>query len=286
MPPFRLAPALLLAALTACSNPRPGPAVQPVSAGAGAPAGAVAGFGQAPPFTRGGYAPFTRADAVGVALREWRLWGSAVDDDPPGTRPPRSADEKPERYPGLWQRVGEYWWTSQDGGSAFAYWTGKHDSNGRVFGAGQDGHYAWSAAFISYIMRVAGAGDRFPYGAAHADYINAAKAQADAGGGPLVVTAERIDRYAPQPGDLICLGRSSSRALTYDDLPTGSFPGHCDFVVAAAPGQLTVVGGNVDDTVTEKHIPTTPAGTLADPVAGVVDARYPWFVVLRVQYDS
>ena len=102
---------------------------------------------------------------------------------------------------------------------------------------------------------------------------------------PLVVTAERTDRYAPQPGDLICLGRSSSRALTYDDLPTGSFPGHCDIVVAATPGQLTVIGGNVDDTVTEKHIPTTPAGTLAD-ASGVVDARYPWFVVLRVLYDS
>ncbi len=280
----RLAAALLAAlGLAACSSQRPA-AVPPVAA-SGMPAGAAVGFGQAPPFTRQGDAPFTRADAVAIALREWRLWGSAVDDDPPGTRPPRSADEKPERYPGLWQRVGEYWWTSQDGGSVFAYWTGKHDSDGRVFGAGQDGHYAWSAAFISYIMRVAGAGDRFPYAAAHADYINAAKAQADAGGGPLVVTAQRIEQYPPQPGDLVCLGRSSSRALTYDDLPTGSFPGHCDLVAAAAPGQLTVIGGNVDDTVTEKHIPTTPAGTLAD-AAGVVDARYPWFVVLRVQYDS
>ncbi len=285
MPTLRLVAALLAAlGLVACSSQRPA-SVQPVSASS-VPAGAAAGFGQVPPFSRQGYAPFTRADAVGVALREWRLWGSAVDDDPPGTRPPRSADEKPERYPGLWQRVGEYWWTSQDSGSVFAYWTGKHDSGGQVFPAGQDGHYAWSAAFISYIMRVAGAGDRFPYSAAHADYINAAKLQADAGGGPLVVTAERIERYPPQPGDLICLGRSTSRALTYDDLPTGSFPGHCDFVVAATPGQLTVVGGNVDDTVTEKHIPTTPAGTLADPAAGVVDTRYPWFVVLRVQYDA
>ena len=147
-------------------------------------------------------------------------------------------------------------------------------------------HYPWSAAFISYIFRIAGAKDRFPYAAAHADYINAAKLQADFGGGPLVITAERPTLYAPQPGDVICLGRGGSRALTYDDLPTTSFPGHCDFVVAAEPGQLTVIGGNVDDSVTEKHIPTTSGGLLADPDLGVVDTRYPWFVVLRVSYDG
>ena len=73
-------------------------------------------------------------------------------------------------------------------------------------------------------MRIAGAGDRFPYGPAHAVYINAAKEQADAGGGPLVVTAQRPEQYAPQAGDLICLGRGGSRALTYDELPTTSFP--------------------------------------------------------------
>ena len=168
-----------------------------------------------------------------------------------------------------------------------AYWTGKHDGNGTCFPrVSQDGRYPWSAAFISYIMRIAGAGDRFPYAAAHAEYINAAKSQADAGSGPLVVTAERPDRYAPRPGDLICLGRGGSRALTYDELPTTSFPGHCDFVVAADGGQLSVIGGNVDDTVTMKHIPTTPSGTLSDPVTGVVDTRYPWFVVLRVSYDA
>ena len=245
-----------------------------------------AGFAQTPPFARLGYGSFGRADAVAIALREWRLWGSPVDDDPPGTRPP-PGDNKPERYPGLWQRVGEYWWNGEDANSITASWTGKHDANGSVFSASQDSRYPWSAAFISYIMRIAGAGDRFPYAAAHATYINAAKAQSEAGGGGLIVTAERPDRYAPQPGDLICLGRGNSRALTYDDLPTASFPGHCDIVVAASGSELSVIGGNVDDTVTEKHIPTSPGGMLVDPATGaVVDTRYPWFVVLRVAYDT
>ena len=269
------------ACLAACAS-RPPPVLT-----ATAPQIPSAGFGQVPPFARLGYAPFSRQDAIAIALREWRVFNSPVDDDPPGTRPPPSPDQKPERYPGLWQRVGEYWWEGEDASSVTAYWTGKHDANGQVFPATQDAHYAWSAAFISYVMRIAGAGDRFPYSPTHSEYINAAKTQADAGGGPLVVTAERPDSYAPVPGDLICLARSHSGALTYDQLPTASsFPGHCDFVVAAGGGQLTVIGGNVDDAVTEKHVPTTPSGMLADPATGVVDTRYPWFVVLHVAYDA
>ena len=276
--------ALLAAACLAACAARPPAPTAPTASFPSVPA---AGFGQVPPFARLGYAPFSRADAIAIALREWRVFESPVDDDPPGTRPPRGPDEKPERYPGLWERVGEYWWSGEDAGSVTAYWTGKHDANGQVFPAGQDGHYAWSAAFISYIMRIAGAGERFPYSAAHADYINAAKTQADAGGGPLIVTAQRVDAYAPVPGDIICMARGHSGALTYDQLPTpSSFPGHCDIVVAAGGGQLTVIGGNVDDAVTEKHVPTTPSGMLADPVTGVVDTRYPWFVVLRVTYDA
>ena len=46
-------------------------------------------------------------------------------------------------------------------GAPEAAWTGKHDANGIVFPAGEDGNYAWSAAFISYVMRIAGAGARF-----------------------------------------------------------------------------------------------------------------------------
>ena len=63
------------------------------------------------------------------------------------------------------------------------------------------------------------------------------------------------------------------------------FPGHCDIVVAATGSMLNVIGGNVDDTVTLKHIPTLPDGRLALPGGIPVDTRYPWMVVLRVNYD-
>jgi hypothetical protein len=239
-----------------------------------------------PNFARVPYEPISRQDVVAIALREWRLFGQPVDDDPPGSRPPPLPDQKPERFPGLWQRVGEYWWLAVDPADKEVAWTGKHDENGVEFPASADGQFAWSAAFVSYVMRIAGAGPRFPYSATHADYINIAKDMALGQTSGYLVVAERPENYAPQPGDLICMGRGRSASLRYDDLPTGTeFPGHCDIVVQASPGQIAVVGGNVDDAVTMKHVPTTPDGRLATPDGTVLDPRYPWMVVLRVLYE-
>ena len=75
------------------------------------------------------------------------------------------------------------------------------------------------------------------------------------------------------PGDLICTGRGSAGTLRYDDLPAGKFPAHCDIVVdTAVPGQIAVIGGNVDDAVTLKHVPVTPDGKLAGPDGVVLDS--------------
>ncbi len=241
-----------------------------------------------PAFATKPYEPFSRLDTVAIAVREWRLFGQNIDDDPPGTRPEPPPDLKPERMPGLWQRVGEYWWIGQNPDMPEGFWTGKHDEFGLEFPANVDGNYAWSAAFISYVMRIAGAGQRFLYSPTHADYINAARE------GYGVLTAEPPDSYAPQLGDLICLGRGRAGRLTFADLPAPRFPGHCDIVVGLAGqappgapalvGQLAVIGGNVDDAVTMKHVPVTGEGMLAGP-DGVLDPRYPWFVVLHIAYN-
>lgn len=235
-----------------------------------------------PDFVTKPYVPFNREDAVAIALREWRLFGSPIDDTTDSYHPATPQD-KPERQPGLWQRVGEYWWIGMNYGSPDAGWTGKHDANGSVFPANEDAEYAWSAAFISYVMRIAGAGTQFPYSASHSDYINIAKQQALGQTSGWIVTAQRPETYAPQPGDLICMGRGRAGALRYDDLPAGHFPGHCDIVVdTSLPGQISVVGGNVDDAVTMKHVPVTPDGKLATPDGQVLDTRYPWMVVLQL----
>jgi hypothetical protein len=235
-----------------------------------------------PPFARLPYEAFSRTAVVAIALREWRLFGSPIDDAPPGSQPP-SAD-KPESDPGLWQRVGEYWWLGMDPNAPESSWTGKHDGNGHVFPPQDDGDYAWSAAFISYVMRIAGAGGGFPYAADHAHYINIAKQMAQGTTSGWLVTAERPESYAPQPGDLVCFGRGRAGGLRYDDLPTPElFPAHCDIVVQPpVAGTIAVIGGNVDDAVTLKHVPVTPDGRLAMPDGAVLDTRYPWMTVLRL----
>jgi hypothetical protein len=231
-----------------------------------------------PPFARVPYEAFSREAVVAVALREWRLFGQPVAEGPP--------DEtvKAEREPGLWQRVGEYWWLGLDPGAPESGWTGKHDGAGRVFWPEDDGDYAWSAAFVSYVMRIAGAGDRFPYAADHAVYINAAKRMALGAAENWLLVAERAEAYAPRPGDLICFGRGRAGGLRYDDLPTTAlFPAHCDIVVdTAQPGQIMVIGGNVRDAVTATWVPVTADGRLASADGVVVDARFPWTAVLRL----
>jgi hypothetical protein len=259
---------VLVTALSACATP-PAPPDE-----------------RAPPFARVPYQPFSRDAVVAIALREWRLFGAPIDDNPPGSYRPATADDKPERQQGLWQRIGEYWWLAMSPSAPEGAWTGKHDANGAVFPASQDGDYAWSAAFVSYVMRIAGAGQHFPYSASHSDYIDLAKQQALGRTSGWAITAEPAISYAPEAGDLICRSRDFEAPPNYDDLPIGHFASHCDVVVRVDGGLLTVIGGNVDDAVTMKHVPTTPEGMLVRRDGTIVDTRYGWFVVIRVLYPG
>jgi Uncharacterized protein conserved in bacteria (DUF2272) len=223
-----------------------------------------------PDFAAKPYVPFNREDTVAIALREWRLFGSLTDAQP-------EAAQKPERAPGLWERVGEYWWLGLGGQGREARWTGKHDADGRVFPASDDERYAWSAAFISYVMRIAGAGDRFPYSANHATFVNAA-----ATGTSPILRAHAPQSYTPKPGDLICFGRESASGLRFSDLPTHYlWPGHCAIVVARQAEQLDAIGGNDDDAVTMDHVIIDTDGSLHSAVGATQ-----WPIVVEVRYDA
>jgi hypothetical protein len=245
----------------------------------------VAQSGHSPPFARAPYEPFSRADAVAIAEQEWRLFGQRVDDDPPRRNAWKAEPgDDPERSPGLWERIGEYWWLSQDAERRESGWTGMHDETGQEIDERRDGYYSWSAAFISYVMRTAGAAARFPYAPAHYVYVNIAKEMKLGSTSGWAMVAERADEYAPAAGDLICYSRER-HPLKYETLPRHHFAGHCDIVVSRDKLQISVIGGNVDHAVTMKHVPVTRDGLLADPGSSVLDTRYPWFVVLRILYD-
>ena len=226
-----------------------------------------------PTFARKPYEPITRDAIVAIALREWRLFGSPTEDAA------AQSAEKPERQDGLWQRVGEYWWLGLDAGATESRWTGKHDDNGAVFPPDHDGDYPWSAAFVSYVMRIAGAGSRFPYAPDHAHYIDIAKRQALGQTSGWIVTAERPEDYAPRRGDLICEGRDQASSLRYDDLPVGHyFPAHCGFVIdTSSPLGMSVIGGNEGDAVTLSRITLTPDGKLSP------SADEHWLTILKLE---
>ncbi len=276
-----LATALLLAGCGGGTSPRPDtspPALTPRELRQEAV--------HVPDFAIKPFEPFSRIDTVAITLREWRLWGSPVNDDPPTAQGLYQGDAKPERQPGLWQRVGEYWWIGQNADSRTSSWTGKHAEFGNVFDAASDEDYAWSAAFISYVMRIAGAGLKFPYAPSHATYINVAAKMARGTAEGWDVIARPIEAYAPQPGDLICYGRRGAQNLQFRDLPSGSYASHCDLVTGTTPRGLAVIGGNVDDSVTMKHIPIDADGRIGGPTGVPYDTRYPWVAVLQVQYDQ
>ena len=122
--------------------------------------------------------------------------------------------------------------------------------------------HPWSAAFISWVMKKAGAGPAFRYSAAHAVYTAAARQnRLSNNGNPF--QAFRVSEAAPALGDLVCKSRAGSGA-TYDNVRAG-MKTHCDVVVAVAPGQITVVGGNVDNSVSRKTVRTNAAGLLTGP---------------------
>lgn len=236
---------------------------------------AVAGCA-APPVVREApvaYPPSVRDRILRIAEAEWREWGGLIAG--PGLpRLPPGAEGSIEAFP----RVLAYWRAVPDAEAEAAVARNRALWSAQL--AGQPGRGvwsdpAWSAAFVSYVMRTAGVDQReFHASAAHAFYLDAILRDA----------AEFPDRApfiphdpaarAPAPGDLICADRSSRPLASWRErLPeAGEFrPMHCDIVVRVSPGMAEAVGGNVADAVTVTRYATDPAGRLLPrPPGGAV----------------
>jgi hypothetical protein len=102
---------------------------------------------------------------------------------------------------------------------------------------------AWSAAFISYLMKMAGAGERFKYSQAHSDYIQAAKKNRL--NNIKTFQAFKKNEMPVTVGDLICYPRQDG--ITYDT--PGKYYAHCDLVSEIKPGVAVGIGGNISNSV-------------------------------------
>lgn len=175
------------------------------------------------------------ANAASIAQKQFDLWDKG-----------KLSETQPRALPMLQ----DYWKT----GLGISYTTTQLASP-----AFQKAHY-WSAAFISWVMRKAGAGSAFKYAASHSVYFAAArKNRAENNDNPF--KAYRPTEIAPRPGDLICNWRD--RPVTYDSVKPGD-PGHCDVVVAVKPDHLLAIGGNkgLNGTVLMVKVPIDANGRL------------------------
>jgi flagellum-specific peptidoglycan hydrolase FlgJ len=129
----------------------------------------------------------------------------------------------------------------------------------------------WSAAFISWLMKTAGAGNAFKYSGYHSAYTRAAIDNRLANNSN-PFKAYRITEIAPQVGDLVCASRAGSGA-TYDNVRP-PMQTHCDIVTGVQPGRIAIVGGNVSDSVKQRPLKTDAGGRIVTPG---------YFSVIRVE---
>jgi peptidoglycan hydrolase-like protein with peptidoglycan-binding domain len=201
-----------------------------IAAGAGNPPGAQPSL-PSPSTSSNGQA--LRNRIVQIARQEWQRWGQGTVDEAENSIRPVLAD--------YW-RTGVGFLPSQSN-----WWSS----------------VAWSGAFISWVMRQAGAGSDFRYSSAHTDYVGAAK-QNRLANNSNPFKAYRINEVAPRPGDLVCKERSNS-GVTYDNVDQGFRSSHCDIVVAVQPGQLTTIGGNLSDSVRQTSVSIAANGRVSAP---------------------
>lgn len=168
-----------------------------------------------------------------------------------------------EQQSPLRERIGEYW--------AFL---GRPDLDGA------DHEVAWSAAFISFMVHLAGAGTAFPYNAQHSVYfyrtINDKVTKRKT-----AFWGYRPEDLTIMPGDIIGMNRSGAPAIDYEWAEHhADYKSHSDIVVAVGADGIHTIGGNVG------HAPGQVAGktfkfTNGVWVHGTSHSHETVFVVIR-----
>lgn len=166
---------------------------------------------------------------------------------------------KKEYEDGAWQRVNDYW---RFIGGGYQNLTGK------------DRGQPWSAAFISWCMNEAGAGNKFPYSASHAKYINQAIKNSKSESINSAILGHPLSGYKLKTGDLIGYWRGATMISFDNATQVGWYESHTDIVVEIGNGIAYTIGGNVRHSVTKRAVKLGPNGDL-------VDTSQKWFVAIE-----
>lgn len=181
------------------------------------------------------------------ATAEWEFFGKQ-SFDVNGVKTKSGHTETEARQPpgageDWFARVGKYW---------------REGVNNKVLD-GRNTRVPWSAAFISFVVKDAGAGNHFRYSPQHSVYIS--KAIRDAKNKSAVAYwCLRLNECKPKVGDIVCWTRQ--HGIDYDNQHGGDYAGHCDIVVEAGVGQVKVIGGNIGQSVSERVLALNAEGNI------------------------
>ncbi|MEM8580107.1 MAG: DUF2272 domain-containing protein [Pseudomonadota bacterium] len=143
----------------------------------------------------------------------------------------------------------------------------------------------WSAAFVSWIMSNAGAGDKFPYRQAHCHYFQHFNGSIP--GQLYRALPPKSPDAIPEPGDVVHFGREYAKSFDFEtaaDKYAGDtfYPSHSDLIVSVdlAGNAATTIGGNLSDSVREDRIKLTSAGLLSDRTE--IGKKFPYIGLLKL----
>jgi hypothetical protein len=131
---------------------------------------------------------------------------------------------------------------------------------------------AWSAAFISYIVKLSGGGKGFRYAPSHSTYIM------DSIKNKIQNNTNPFKGYKPEEvklevGDIVAKPRQNG--VSYNSRT--AYKSHADVVVDIKNGVADTIGGNVNNSVAITKIPLTSEGKIDNAkVPG-----YKYFVVIK-----
>ena len=233
-----------------------------------------------PPIT---YPAEAKRRMIAIALREWQEFGAPEVDQTGYVARPLFAGV-PENDPRVFPNILAYWNSIRSGWEVYI-----RNSKARYQGgAGAWTDEAWSAAFISYVMRSAGIDrDDFPWSAGHRNYIDAILQRHRAYGASAVFQAYDINQVAPRPGDLVCADRSTPLSQRISSVAErlaeiGRSRGmHCDLVVEAQYGRIAAIGGNVAQSVAKSWFPVDQNGYLLRRWPPQHESERTFFAVIR-----
>jgi hypothetical protein len=169
--------------------------------------------------------------AVQHAIEQWDLFGRQTYDLQ-GHRTHTGHQEGEDPW---YKRIGDYW---------------KNGVNDSTLDGRDD--VPWSAAFISWVMHSAGAGNRFNYSPQHSVYISRAIRDLKRNEESAGYWCYRLHAMRPSPGDIVCWGRQAG--IDYDNQHGGDYKGHCDIIVSVGNGAIEIIGGNVGNSVTRRPL--------------------------------